>query len=99
MMTEAKEPSAVRAKISISGRVQGVGYRAFAFRTATRRGLVGGVRNCDDGRVEMDVEGRKDDIVSLIEELKVGPPASRVNAVQVEWASTTGRFADFSIWY
>lgn len=98
-MTEMNEASAARARISISGRVQGVGYRAFAFRVATRRGLVGGVRNCDDGRVELDVEGPKVDIESLIEELKVGPPVSRVTDVQVEWKSPTGRYTEFVIWY
>lgn len=98
-MTETKEPSAVRARISVSGRVQGVGYRAFTVRVATEQGLVGGVRNCDDGRVELETEGHKDNIISLVERLKIGPPASRVTAVQVEWLKATGRFADFVVWY
>ena len=98
-MTDASDPTAVRAKISVSGRVQGVGYRAFTIRVATQRGLVGGVRNTDDGRVELEAEGPKDRILSLIEDLKVGPPASRVTAVQVEWATATGRHTDFHVWY
>ena len=98
-MTDASDPTAVRARISVSGRVQGVGYRAFTIRVATQRGLVGGVRNTDDGRVELEAEGPKDRILSLIEDLKVGPPASRVTAVQVEWVTATGRQTDFRVWY
>ncbi|HEX8750972.1 MAG TPA: acylphosphatase [Nitrospira sp.] len=98
-MTDASDPTAVRARISVSGRVQGVGYRAFTIRVATQRGLVGGVRNTDDGRVELEAEGPKDRILSLIEDLKVGPPASRVTTVQVEWVTATGRQTDFRVWY
>ena len=91
--------SSVRARISVSGRVQGVGYRAFTVRAATERGLVGGVRNCEDGRVELEAEGAKDQIMSLIAALKIGPPASRVIDVRVEWVSATGRYTDFAVWY
>jgi acylphosphatase len=68
-------------------------------RLATQRGLVGGVRNSDDGRVELEAEGPKERILSLIEELKVGPPASRVTVVRVEWVNATGRQTDFRVWY
>ena len=98
-MTEASESNPVRARISISGRVQGVGYRAFTVRVATRCGLVGGVRNLDDGRVELEAEAPKYRILSLIEELQAGPPASRVTSVQVEWVTATGRHTEFSVWY
>ena len=98
-MTDASERFRVRARISVSGRVQGVGYRAFTVRAATERGLVGGVRNCEDGRVELEVEGPKDEIVGLIERLKVGPPASRVTDVRVEWVAATGRQTNFAVWY
>ena len=97
-MTDASD-SPVRARISVSGRVQGVGYRAFTVRAATERGLVGGVRNCEDGRVELEAEGAKDQIMSLIAALKIGPPASRVTDVRVEWVPATGRHTDFAIWY
>ncbi|HTL62735.1 MAG TPA: acylphosphatase [Nitrospira sp.] len=97
-MTDAEQP-AVRARISVSGRVQGVGYRAFAMRAACDRRLVGGVRNCEDGRVELEAEGSKENIMSLIEQLKLGPPASRVIEVRVEWVRATGRQSDFAVWY
>ena len=98
-MSETEGSRVVRARISVSGRVQGVGYRAFTVRVAMRRGLVGGVRNLDDGRVELEVEGPKDQILSLIDELKIGPPASRVTAAHTEWLNATGRHQEFRIWY
>lgn len=97
-MTDASD-STVRARILVSGRVQGVGYRAFTLRAASERNLAGGVRNCDDGRVELEAEGPKEKIVSLISALKIGPPASRVTDVQVEWVPATGRHTNFSVWY
>ena len=96
-MSDQTGATAVRAMIYVAGRVQGVGYRAFAWRVATQRNLRGTVRNMDDGRVELEVEGSRGQIETLLEELKVGPPASRVTGVQVEWAAATGRFSDFRV--
>ena len=98
-MAESIEPAALRARLFVKGTVQGVGYRAFAARVASKRGLCGGVRNLDDGRVELEVEGPKDQILILIEDVKTGPPASQVAAVEVEWSPATGRFSDFQVWY
>lgn len=98
-MAEPIEPTECRAKLFVKGRVQGVGYRSFAFRVASQRGLCGGVRNLEDGRVELEVEGPKEQIVMLIEDAKTGPPASQVKAVEVEWSPATGRFSDFQVWY
>lgn len=89
----------MRAHILVSGRVQGVGYRAFAARVAAQRALVGGVRNLDDGRVELDVEGPKDLIEGVVAELHTGPPAARVTALTVAWHPPSERFTDFQIWY
>jgi acylphosphatase len=98
-MAEPIDPAALRARLLVKGKVQGVGYRAFAARVASQRRLSGGVRNLDDGRVEVDVEGPQDQIMKLIEDLKKGPPASRVTAVEVEWRPATGRLSDFQVWY
>ncbi len=81
------------------GRVQGVGFRAFAARIATRLNLLGGVRNLDDGRVELEVEGGRTVIEALLRELKVGPPAAHVRMIDVEWGVTTGRYSHFDIWH
>jgi acylphosphatase len=98
-MAESAGKTAVRAQILVSGRVQGVGYRAFAAGAAPRHGLVGGVRNLDDGRVELDVEGARAAIEALVHELKTGPPAAHVRKIETEWKESTGRFLQFSIWY
>lgn len=98
-MTESATEGPVRARIRVSGRVQGVGYRAFAARAADRRGLRGGVRNLDDGRVELDVEGNRGEIEALLLDLKKGPPAAHVTEIVTEWGAATGRFTSFSVWY
>jgi acylphosphatase len=98
-MTQSADEPPVRAHILVIGRVQGVGFRAFAARTATKLDLSGGVRNRDDGRVELDVEGRKTVIEALVRELKIGPPAAHVTKIQTEWSAATGRYSHFSIWY
>ncbi len=98
-MTQSVDKLPVRVRILVSGRVQGVGFRAFVARTATRLDLVGGVRNLDDGPVELDVEGRRTVIEVLLRELKTGPPAARVTKIETEWSTATGRYSNFSIWY
>ena len=98
-MTQSVDEVPVRVRILVSGRVQGVGFRAFAARTATRLDLIGGVRNLDDGGVEVDVEGRRTVIEVLLRELKTGPPAARVTKIETEWGAATGRYSNFSIWY
>lgn len=94
-MTETDE--CVRAKILVSGRVQGVGYRAFTCRVATSRGLTGGVENLDSGQVALDVEGSRCALEDLLVDLRKGPVGARVTQVQVEWSPATGRCHDFTI--
>ncbi len=98
-MTQSIDEPLVRAHILVFGHVQGVGFRAFATRTATRLKLVGGVRNLDDGRVELDVEGKRTMIEILVCELKTGPPTSRVTKIETEWHAAIGQHSYFSIWH
>lgn len=86
-----------RANLVVSGMVQGVGYRFFVERVATRYGLTGWVRNRPDGRVEVEVEGERGLINALIEELKVGPRSAYVAAVTTTWKEYQGEFDDFQI--
>jgi acylphosphatase len=90
--------SRARARIWISGRVQGVGYRAFAQSEGERRGLAGGVRNLDDGRVEVDVEGDREIIDTYLDSLRTGPPIARVTDLEVRWEPPSGRHVGFHIW-
>lgn len=94
----AAEPS-VRARVWVTGRVQGVAYRDFARQAAGRMGLSGWVRNLDDGRVEVDVEGERRAVDAFVDLLRTGPPMARVDALRVEWETPTGRQADFRISY
>ncbi len=87
----------VRARILVSGHVQGVGYRAFTCRMAASRGLTGHVENLDSGEVAVDVEGNRGGLEEFLSDLKKGPVGSRVTQVQVEWSRPLGRYQDFTI--
>jgi acylphosphatase len=87
-----------RARLLISGRVQGVGYRYSTVNAAKRvGGLTGWVRNLDDGRVEAVVEGPRDKIEELIRWARQGPPAARVSDVAVAWEPASGEFRAFDV--
>lgn len=64
--------------LRIAGRVQGVGYRAWAVREAHRLGIAGWVRNCSDGRVEALVSGPCEAVDRFILAAQEGPPGARV---------------------
>jgi acylphosphatase len=68
----------------VAGRVQGVYYRAATAARAQQLGLHGSVRNLPDGRVEVIVKGEAAELAELAAWLWQGPPAARVEAVQVE---------------
>lgn len=91
------EEQRVRARALMEGRVQGVGYRAAARRTALRYGLTGWVRNLPDGRVEALIEGRRDEVENLIRWCRQGPAGAQVTLVKVHWEAPTGEFEDFFI--
>lgn len=76
-------------RIVVSGRVQGVGFRAFAVREATRLGLDGWVRNLPDGRVEAVAQGGEDAVAQFVGALRRGPLAARVDEVAVEETEAT----------
>jgi acylphosphatase len=93
------QPQPVKARIWVSGRVQGVGYRMFARDEARRHGLLGGVRNLGDGRVEVEVEGERGTVEAFISVLRAGPPMARVIDLQVQWESAAGQHVDFRVWH
>ena len=65
----------------VSGRVQGVAYRAWTVDQAERLGVSGWARNLTDGRVEVVACGNRDAVEALRSALAEGPPAARVVAV------------------
>ena len=87
----------VRARILISGLVQGVFFRRELVDRANRLGLTGWVRNLKDGRVEAVVEGDKLKVDDLIRYCHRGPQNARVSSVAVEWLDYTGEFRGFKI--
>ncbi|HEV7689808.1 MAG TPA: acylphosphatase [Hyphomonadaceae bacterium] len=72
----------------ITGRVQGVGYRAFVEAQAARRGLKGWVRNRRDGSVEAVFSGPQHVVDGMLAACNEGPGSSRVDDVEVEPADT-----------
>jgi len=88
-----------RAHLLISGRVQGVFFRAFTEEAARKLGLGGWVRNTSSGEVEAVFEGERKDIEHAIDLCYKGPPASRVTAIDVRWEDYTGEFKSFSVRY
>jgi len=77
-------------RLRITGRVQGVGYRAWAITKAARLGLRGWVRNRADGSVEAPVIGDDDAVAAMIEACRDGPFAARVGEVAVSKAADDG---------
>ncbi len=84
----------------VYGYVQGVFFRAFVSRQASKLGLAGYVRNLYDGEtVEVVAEGERKRLEELISHLQVGPPAARVERVVTNWSEYTGSYSGFSIRY
>ncbi len=77
----------------VSGRVHGVGYRAFAQEAAERLGLHGFVRNCRDGRVEVFAMGSAEQLHELRAELHKGPMMARVAGVHEEPAAVDAKYS------
>ena len=88
-----------RVHVYISGRVQGVFFRAETQRTAKDLNLTGWVRNMADSRVEAVFEGDGTNVDKMMEWCHIGPPAARVEEVLTEEEPYSGNFRDFSIKY
>jgi len=73
----------VRRRILVSGRVQGVWFRASAEREATRLGVAGSARNLADGRVELVAEGDEVAVERFVSWARLGPPRAEVTALEV----------------
>ncbi|PVX27121.1 MAG: acylphosphatase [Candidatus Bathyarchaeum sp.] len=86
-----------RAHVFVSGRVQGVFFRVETRHKATKRNVVGWVRNTHDGKVEAIFEGKKEAVEKMIDFCRKGPAAAKVTDVTVQWQTYTGEFRDFKI--
>lgn len=88
-----------RVHVYISGRVQGVFFRAETQRAANGFNLTGWVRNISDGRVEALFEGKDDNVNKMLDWCHIGPPAARVKEVIVAEEPYSGEFRDFIVKY
>ncbi len=73
-----------RVHVVISGKVQGVGFRASTRRRAKNLELAGWVKNTEDGKVEAVFEGEDDNVDEMLEWCRKGPSIARVVNVDVE---------------
>ncbi|WP_025322656.1 acylphosphatase [Deferrisoma camini] len=80
----------VRAHVVVSGRVQGVWFRASTRDVARRLGLRGWVRNVPNGDVEAVFEGPRPQVEEAIAWCRRGPPAARVDHCDVIWEEPRG---------
>ena len=87
----------VARRFTISGRVQGVGFRYFTEASAAREGLHGWVRNLPDGRVEITAEGDAEALDRFERHVRHGPPGARVENVEVDHTVPDGRDIGFSV--
>jgi acylphosphatase len=91
-MSEARRVHAV-----VTGRVQGVAYRASTADEARRLGVVGWVRNLGDGSVELEAEGTPERVAALLAWCERGPPMARVTGVEAHARTPLGAEPGFEI--
>jgi len=85
------------AHLQITGRVQGVYYRASMLQEARKLALTGWVMNCPDGSVEAVAEGGRAKLDELIAWCRQGPEGARVASVNVDWRPPQNEFHGFTI--
>lgn len=89
----------VRKHVYLSGRVQGVGFRAFTQRTAQRLEVNGWVKNLSDGRVEAVFAGPKEEVDKILAQVKKGPSFAEVNNIEITDETYQGEYDNFEIRY
>jgi acylphosphatase len=89
----------VARRFIINGIVQGVGYRFFVLRAAARHQVLGTVRNCSGGSVEVVAEGERQAMDEFKNDLATGPALARVTDIEETDLPVTRRFRDFRVDY
>jgi acylphosphatase len=84
-------------QVTITGLVQGVGFRDFVQNAAEELSLTGYVQNKNDGSVFVCAQGEPEALRQLVEYLHEGSPLSRVDGVAAEWGTVRNPRTDFSI--
>lgn len=83
--------------VLISGKVQGVWFRANTRQKAEQLKIKGWVRNTSDGKVEAIFEGKQENIEEMLDWCRKGPPLAEVDNVKVEDQTNIYGFDDFKI--
>ena len=91
----ASDPS--RAHIWVTGRVQGVGFRAYVEYNAHKLGINGWVRNVGYETVEAIAEGTFEQVQQFVQMMKTGPRAARVDECRVDDETPAGEFHEFLV--
>jgi acylphosphatase len=86
-----------RAHVIVTGKVQGVFYRAETASRAKQFNITGWIRNLPDGRVEAIFEGEENNVQKIIDFCRKGPPNAYVTDVDVRWDEWKGEFEGFLI--
>lgn len=86
-----------RLHASVTGRVQGVGFRYFVLERARALSLTGYVRNEYDGSVEVVAEGPRGSLELLADQLRAGPRSAFVDAVTMDWSESLSEFGEFGV--
>ncbi len=94
---ETSQNEIIRVHMWVTGRVQGVGFRAHVEYHASQIGVTGWVRNVGYDSVETVAEGTRAQIDKFIAAVKQGPRASRVDDARVEYETVTGEFQEFGV--
>jgi acylphosphatase len=99
MSQESLQRQSRRLRALVSGRVQGVNFRSYTLREASRLGLTGWVCNLPDGRVEVLAEGPIETLKRLAAFLQMGSPHAHVDTVDITLEEASGEFTSFTVHY
>lgn len=87
----------MQLKMLVSGKVQGVWYRASTAKIARDLGLKGYAKNLSDGSVEIVAVGTKVQLEKLRKWCELGPSNAQVDWIEEEWSETEETFTDFAV--
>jgi acylphosphatase len=87
----------VEAHAIVSGRVQGVAFRAYTLETAAAAGIRGWVRNLPDQQVEAVLQGERAAVEKVLDFMRTGPPRANVINMAVSWRTPAETYLEFNI--
>lgn len=96
-MTANPTDDTARFEATITGRVQGVGFRHFTRTSARELDLKGWVRNEPDGSVTVIAEGPRGQLEKLQKKVSEGPRTARVDDIDLDWTEARDEFDTFQV--